>query len=160
MRSSLAECFGTFLLVFAGTGAIVIDQVTGGGVTHVGIALTFGLVVMAVIYALGEISGAHLNPAVTLGFWTARRFPGARVAPYVVSQCAGAILASLLLRLMFPRATTLGATIPSGPALQSAVLELVLTTFLMFVILSVSTGSKEKGIMAGTAIGAVVGLEA
>jgi hypothetical protein len=98
----VAETIGTFCLVFAGTGAITINDVSGGQVTHVGIALTFGLVVMAMIYAIGDVSGAHLNPAVTLGFWVARRFSGSHVLPYVLSQIAGAVGASLLLRLMFP----------------------------------------------------------
>jgi len=89
-----AECLGTFALVFAGTGAVVIDEVSGGGVSHVGIALTFGLIVLAMIYTLGDISGAHINPAVTIGFWAARRFESREVLPYVVSQCAGAFLAS------------------------------------------------------------------
>src|SRR5205823_11194859 len=96
-----AECLGTFALVFAGTGAVVIDAVTGGGVSHVGVALTFGLVVMAMIYAVGDVSGAHLNPAVTVGFWLARRMPGRCVVPYLLSQVAGAMLASLLLRALF-----------------------------------------------------------
>ena len=159
-RRYLAELFGTFVLVFAGTGAIVIDEVAGGRVTHVGIALTFGLTVMALIYALGEVSGAHLNPAVTIGFWRARRFPGSQVVPYVVSQLAGALLASVLLRLLFPQSISLGTTLPAGSVLQSGILELILTLILMFVILSVSTGSKEKGVMAGAAVGAVVGIEA
>jgi len=161
MRALAAELLGTFFLVFAGTGAIVIDEVHRGAVSHVGVALTFGLVVLALVYALGEASGAHLNPAVTFGFWAAGRFPGRRVPAYVVSQCAGALLASGLLRLLFlADATTLGATRPAGPAWQSFVLEAVLTLFLMFVILSVSTGAKEKGVMAGVAVGAVIGLEA
>jgi aquaporin Z len=161
MRALAAELFGTFALVFAGTGAIVINEVHGGAVTHVGVALTFGLVVLALIYALGEVSGAHLNPAVTLGFFLARRFPASRVPPYALSQCAGALLASLLLRLLFlDNTTTLGATRPAGPAVQSFVLEAVLTLLLMFVILSVSTGAKEKGVMAGVAVGAVIALEA
>src|SRR5437667_6993856 len=109
-----AECFGTFALVFAGTGAIVIDEVTGGGVSHVGVALTFGLLVLAIVYTLGDISGAHINPAVTIGFWAARRFQSRQVLPYVVSQCAGAFLASTVLRLLFPANATLGATIPTG----------------------------------------------
>jgi MIP family channel proteins len=155
-----AEVFGTFALVFAGTGAIVINEVSNGTVTHVGIALTFGLVVLALIYALGEVSGAHFNPAVTLGFYLAGRFPLRSVLSYVIMQCAGALLASLLLRLLFPDATTLGATLPSGSAFQSFVLEVVLTLFLMFVILSVSSGAKEKGVMAGVAVGAVIALEA
>jgi MIP family channel proteins len=155
-----AECFGTFALVFAGTGAIVIDDITGGGVSHVGIALTFGLIVLAMIYTLGDISGAHINPTVTIGFWTARRFDARKVLPYVVSQCAGAFLASVTLRLLFPANVTLGATLPAGSPLQSFVLELILTALLMFVILAVSTGAREKGITAGIVVGSVIGLEA
>jgi aquaporin Z len=160
VRSYIAEIFGTFALVFAGTGAIVINDVSGGVVSHAGIALTFGLVVLAMIYAVGEVSGAHLNPAVTVGFFLARCFPGQRVLPYVLSQCVGAFLASGLLHLLFPSSVTLGATLPAGPAVQSFILEFVLTLLLMFVILSVSTGAKEKGITAGIAIGSVIALEA
>ncbi len=160
MRKLAAELFGTFALIFAGTGAIVVNAASGGAVTHVGVALTFGLIVLALIYALGDVSGAHLNPAVTLGFCLAGRFPARSVLPYVVCQCTGALLASLLLRLLFPDDATLGATRPAGPVAQSFVLELVLTLFLMFVILSVSTGAKEKGVMAGVAVGAVIALEA
>src|ERR1700674_4261442 len=114
MSKYAAEVFGTFALVFAGTGAVVIDAVTGGRVTHVGIAITFGLVVMAMIYAVGDVSGAHLNPAVTVGFWLAGRLPGRCVAPYVLSQVSGAMLASLLLRAMFLNRAYLGATLPAG----------------------------------------------
>jgi MIP family channel proteins len=160
MRKLAAELFGTFSLVFAGTGAIVINDVSGGTVSHVGIALTFGLIVLTMIYALGDVSGCHLNPAVTLGFYFGRRFAGSMVVPYIASQCVGAILASLTLRLMFPSHAALGATIPVGNALQSFVLEFILTLILMFVILSVSIGSKEKGIVAGVAIGSVIALEA
>ena len=160
MKRLVAELFGTFALVFAGTGAIVINDVSGGSVSHVGVALTFGLVVMAMIYALGDISGAHLNPAVTMGFYLARRMEGNLVLPYIVSQCLGGLAASLLLHGLFPSHRTLGATIPAGPLMQSFVLEIVLSCILMFVILAVSTGSKEKGITAGIAIGAIVGLEA
>ena len=161
MRARLAaECFGTFALVFAGAGAITIDGITDGAVTHVGIALTFGLVVMAVIYAVGDVSGAHINPAVTLGFWAAGRFPRREVPAYVAAQCAGAVAAGFVLKGLFPDHATLGATAPAGTAGQSLLLEIVLTLFLMFVILSVATGSRERGIMAGAAIGAVFGLEA
>jgi aquaporin NIP len=160
MKRYAAEIFGTFVLVFAGTGAMVIDAHTGGTVTHVGVGLTFGLVVMAMIYAIGDVSGAHINPAVTIGFWVARRFPGNKVPGYIACQCAGALAASGLLRLLFPDAQTLGETLPAGLVWQTFVIEIVLTLILMFVILSVSTGAKEKGIMAGVAIGAVVGLEA
>src|SRR5438874_12426148 len=123
MRKYVAEALGTFALVFAGTGAVVIDAVTGGGVTHVGISLTFGLVVLAMVYAVGDVSGAHLNPAVTLGFALASRFPARHVVPYVLAQCGGAFLASGLLRALFPDHPTLGATLPAGPAAQSFVLE-------------------------------------
>ena len=159
MKKLASELFGTFALVFAGTAAIVVNDLSGQ-VTHVGVSLTFGLIVLSMIYALGDVSGAHLNPAVTIGFFLARRFSGRWVLPYVASQCVGALLASCLLRLLFPESTALGATLPSGPPLQSFILEVVLTLFLMFVILSVSTGAKEKGITAGIAVGAVIALEA
>src|SRR5262245_59530094 len=114
MKKYFAEVFGTFGLVFAGTGAIIINDVSHGMVTHVGVALTFGLIVLAMIYTFGDISGAHLNPAVTIGFFAARRFEGRLVAPYIASQCAGALAASLLLRLLFSAHATLGATVPAG----------------------------------------------
>ncbi len=153
-----AEALGTFALVFAGTTAVVVNVT--GAVSHVGVALTFGLVVFALIAALGDVSGAHLNPAVTLAFRLARRFPGREVLPYVLAQCAGAVAASLTVRLLFPDAINLGGTAPAGPEAQAWVLELLLTAGLMFVILGVSTGAKEKGITAGLAIGGVVALEA
>ena len=112
------------------------------------------------VYAIGDVSGSHLNPAVTLGFWFSRRFPGRAVIPYLLSQVLGAFLASGLMRAMFVTHATLGATKPAGPALQSFVLEAVLTAMLMFVILAVSSGAKEKGLMAGIAVGGVIGLEA
>jgi MIP family channel proteins len=155
-----AEFIGTFGLVFAGTGAIIINDLSGGAVTNVGIGLTFGLIVLAMIYAIGDVSGAHLNPAVTLGFFAARRLEGKMILPYVLSQVSGALAASLLLRGLFPQHQTLGSTAPAGPALQSLILEIVLTAFLMFVILNVSTGAKERGITAGMAIGSVIALEA
>ena len=160
MKQYISELLGTFALVFAGTGAIIINQVSGGAITHVGIALTFGLVVLAMIYTFGDISGAHLNPAVTLGFWAARRLPARDVAPYIISQVIGAILASGALRLLFPQSQTLGATLPAGSEMQSLVLEIILTFLLMLTILNVSTGAKEKGITAGIAVGAVIALEA
>ena len=160
MKRLVAEFLGTFGLVFAGTGAIVIDKASHGGVSHVGIALTFGLVVLAMIYAFGDVSGAHLNPAVSAAFAVARRFAWRDVPGYVVAQVAGAFAASVLLRFLFPTDDNLGATLPSGSAAQSFVLEAVLTFLLMLVILSVSVGAKEKGITAGIAIGAVIGLEA
>jgi len=103
MKKLVAQCIGTFALVFAGTGAIVINDVSGGVITHAGIALTFGLIVLAMIYTFGDISGAHLNPAVTLGFWASRRLPARDLPPYIVSQIIGALLASGVLRFLFPQ---------------------------------------------------------
>jgi aquaporin Z len=160
MRKYIAEILGTFGLVFAGTGAVVIDSVTGGAVTHVGVALTFGLIVMAMIYAVGDVSGAHLNPAVTLGFYVAGRMTGGCVLPYMLSQVSGGLLASVSLLMLFGNHASLGATIPAGSAVQSFALEAILTGLLMFVILCVSTGSKEVGAMAGIAVGGVIALEA
>jgi aquaporin Z len=159
-RKYAAEFIGTFGLVFAGTGAIIINDVSGGAVTNVGIGLTFGMIILAMIYAVGDVSGAHLNPAVTLGFFAARRLEAKMVLPYMLSQLLGALAASLLLRGLFPQHSTLGATAPAGPALQSLILEIILTALLMFVILNVSEGAKERGITAGIAIGSVIALEA
>ena len=159
IRELWAEMIGTFILIFAGTGAIVINTQTAA-LGHVGIALTFGLVVLALIYALGDVSGAHFNPAVTIGFSLAGRFPWAKVPGFLLAQGAGAMAASALLRGLFPLDAKLGATLPAGPEGQSFVLEIFLTWFLMITILSVSWGAKEKGITAGLAIGAVIGLEA
>ena len=159
-RRSMAEAIGTFALVFAGTGAIISNELSGGSVTHVGVALTFGLVVLAMIYAVGPISGAHFNPAVSFGFWLSGRFQGRDLAAYVLVQCGSAIAASALLRAIFPTHLTLGATHPLGGVARSFLLEVVATFFLMFVILCVATGAKEQGIMAGTAIGATVALDA
>jgi aquaporin Z len=160
MKRLAAEAIGTFALVFCGTGAIVIDTVTHGGVSHAGVAITFGLIVMAMIYAVGDVSGAHLNPAVTLGFVLARRFEARRIPGYLAAQLIGALAASGLLRLLFLDSPTLGETLPLGPVWQSFILEAVLTFFLMLVILRVSTGPKEKGITAAIAVGGVVALEA
>jgi aquaporin Z len=160
IRKLAAEAFGTFALVFAGTGAIVINEVSAGTVSHVGIALTFGLIVLAMIVAIGGVSGCHINPAVTLGLCAARRFDERLVAAYVIAQCAGGLLASGILRLLFPASVTLGATEPSGGIVQSFVMEFLLTLILMFVILCTSTAAREQRQFAGVAIGAVVALEA
>ncbi len=160
MKKLFAEFLGTFALVFAGTGAIIINHASHGAISHAGIALTFGLIVLAMIYTFGDVSGAHLNPAVTTAFAAAGRLPWHDVPGYVAAQVTGAFAASILLRVLFPDDATLGATLPAGSASQSFILEIVLTFLLMLVILSVSTGAKEKGITAGIAIGAVIGLEA
>lgn len=160
MRRGLAEFLGTFALVFAGTGAIVVNQVQSGIVTHPGIAAVFGLIVTAMIYTFGDVSGAHLNPAVTLAFTAAGRFPTREVPLYLGAQVLGAVAASALLSQLFPGTKTLGETLPSGSTLQSFIFEMILTFILMLVILQVSTGAREKGITAGMAIGMTVGLEA
>ena len=160
MKKYLAELLGTYALVFAGTGAIIIDQQTHGSITHVGVAITFGLVVMSMIYTFGDISGAHLNPAVSIAFTLAKKFPVKELLPFILSQLSGAILASLTLKFLFPSNQFLGATLPTGSAGQSFILEFILTFFLMLTIINVATGSKERGMFAGLAIGAVVGLEA
>ncbi|SNC61425.1 aquaporin Z [Hymenobacter gelipurpurascens] len=160
MPKYLAEVLGTFAIIFCGTGAIIINQETGGTVTHVGIAITFGLVVTSMIYALGNISGAHFNPAVSIAFAVARKFPAREVLPYIISQVVGAVLASATLRFLFPANVLLGATMPKGSEMQSFVLEFILTYFQMLVVMNVAHGSKEQGMFAGLAIGGVVLLEA
>lgn len=160
MKKYVAELIGTFALVFCGTGAIIINQETSGAVTHPGVAFTFGLIVMVMIYALGPVSGAHLNPAVTIAFGVARRLDGKEVLPYIISQVAGAFVASITLHFLFPQNELLGMTLPRGTDAQSFILELLLTFFLMLVIMQVATGSKEQGMFAGLAIGSTVLLEA
>ena len=156
----IAEAIGTFALVFCGTGAIVINEFTGGTVTHPGIAVTFGLIVMGMIYAFGDISGAHINPAVTIAFAYAKKFPWKEVPLYVVAQLIGAMAASGLLFYLFPENELLGTTLPQIGVLKVFIFEILLSFFLMVVIINVSTGSKEIGVIAGIAIGGVVLLEA
>ena len=160
MKNYISEFIGTFAMIFCGTGAMTINEITGGDVTHVGIGITWGLIVMAMIYAFGEISGAHFNPAVSIAFAYAKKFSWKEVPKYIFFQVAGAFAASLLLMWLFPKSELLGATIPTVDVWRAFVLELILTFFLMVVIINVSTGSKEIGMMAGIAIGSVVLLEA
>ena len=160
MKRYISEFIGTFAMIFCGTGAMTINEVTGGDVTHVGIAMTWGLIVMAMIYAFGETSGAHFNPAVSIAFAHAKKFSWREVPKYILAQVLGAFAASLLLWFLFPSSEILGATIPTVDVWRAFVLEFLLTFFLMVVIINVSTGSKEIGAVAGIAIGAVVLLEA
>jgi aquaporin NIP len=160
MKKYISEFIGTFSMIFCGTGAMTINEVTGGEVTHVGIAITWGLIVMAMIYAFGETSGAHFNPAVSIAFAFAKKFAWKEVPKYIIAQVLGALLASVILWFLFPASENLGATIPTVDVWRAFVLEFLLTFFLMVVIINVSTGSKEIGVLAGIAIGGVVLLEA
>ena len=160
-----SELLGTFILVFTGTGAVVFNEISGGAVTPLGIGLVFGLVVMVLVYTLGDISGAHINPAVTLGFWASGQFESKLVAPYILAQCCGALLASFLLRGLFGIHGNMGATLPleidARPMVyECLILEIILTFILMFVILNVATGAKEKGIFTGIVVGGLIALEA
>ncbi len=160
MRKYIAEFIGTFGLVFFGTGAIIVNEQTGGALGHVGIAISFGLIILSMIYAFGDISGAHINPAVTLGFAVADRMDKKEVMPYIIAQIAGAFTASFILHFLFPANINLGTTMPAGSAMQSFIIEIILTYFLMMVIINVSQRSKEVGVLAGIAIGSTILLEA
>ncbi|WP_296317701.1 aquaporin [Winogradskyella sp. UBA3174] len=161
-KKGFAELLGTFTMVFCGCGAMTVNEITGGAITHVGVAITWGLVVMAMIYAFGEISGAHFNPAVTIGFAIAKKFSWKKVPEYIAFQTIGAFLAILVLWVLFPESESFGHTYPAeGFAPYKAfIFEFFLTFFLMLVIINVSTGSKEIGTMAAVAVGAVILLEA
>ncbi|MDZ4768144.1 MAG: MIP family channel protein [Chloroflexota bacterium] len=158
-RRSAAELIGTFALVTAGCGAIIVNAQTGA-LTHVGIALTFGLIVTAMIAATGHISGAHFNPAVTIAFAVTRHFPWREVIFYVGAQVLGAMLGALTVRLLIGDDAALGATIPNGTVGQSFGLEVLLSAVLMFVIISVATDTKAVGAPAALAIGFTVVLSA
>ena len=159
-RAYAAEAVGTFLLVFAGPGAVVIDAVSGGAVSHLGVGISFGLAVMCAIFALGHISGAHINPAVTLGFAATGRFPWGHVPYYIIAQLLGAAAASAVHLGLFGNVANLGATVPTGGAGQAFGLEIVITFFLMFVILSVALDRRALPGSAPIAIGGYVGLAA
>jgi MIP family channel proteins len=159
--AAVAELLGTFVLVFAGTGAIVVDRISNGVVTHLGISCVFGAVVTALIYTFGHISAAHFNPTVTLAFWASGFFPGRQVLPYILAQCLGAVAASVLLFISFGQVANLGATLPLHDNwLQSFVLETVLTFILMLVILGSGLDRRAPIGFAGVAIGLTVGVEA
>lgn len=161
MKKYISEFIGTFALIFCGTGAMTVNEITNGAdLTHIGVAITWGLIVMAMIYAFGEISGAHFNPAVTIAFAYAKRFSWKEVPKYIIAQLVGALLASVMLWVLFPTSEFYGATLPTVVPWRAFILELLLTFFLMLTIINVSTGSKEVGVMAGIAIGGVVLLEA
>jgi aquaporin NIP len=158
-RSLVAEAIGTFGLVFAGCGAIMIDDKTHQ-LGHVGVAITFGLAIMFGIYAVGHISGAHFNPAVTFGFALTRHFPWSRAAGYWLAQLGGALAAAAILRGSLGNRADLGASLPTGSQGQSFLWETILTFFLMFVIMSVATDTRAVGEAAAIAIGGTVGLDA
>lgn len=160
MKKYLAELIGTFGLVFCGTGAIVINEVSGGSISHAGIAITFGLIVVAMIYTFGDISGSHINPAVTIAFAVIKKIEVIEAIKYIISQVIGAIVASLVLHFLFPENKNLGVTLPAGSETQSFILEFILTFFLMLVIIHTSQGKKEVQNIAGIVIGGTVLLEA
>lgn len=159
IRRSAAELVGTYALVTAGCGAIMVNAQTSA-LTHVGIALTFGLIITVMIASTGHLSGAHFNPAVTIAFAVTRHFPWREVVYYVVAQMLGALLGAVTLRLLIGDIAALGATLPSGSALQSFGLEVLLTAVLMFVIISVATDTRAVGTPAALAIGFTVALDA
>ncbi|WP_179346481.1 MIP/aquaporin family protein [Winogradskyella ursingii] len=161
-RKLLAELIGTFTMVFCGCGAMTVDEVTGGSITHVGVAITWGLVVMAMIFAFGEISGAHFNPAVTIGFAYAKKFEWKHVPKFISAQIIGAFLAIAVLWMLFPESQSYGHTYAANgfEQYQAFIMEFFLTFFLMITIINVSTGSKEIGTMAAIAVGGVILLEA
>jgi MIP family channel proteins len=159
LRVLVAEAIGTFALVFAGAGAVMVDAKTQA-LGHVGVAITFGLVIMVMVYAVGHISGAHFNGAVTFAFALTRHFPWARAAAYWVAQLVGAIVAALLLRTSLGEIASVGATLPSGSQAQSFLWELVKSVFLMFVILAVATDTRAVGEAAAIAIGGTIALDA
>ncbi|HUZ85184.1 MAG TPA: MIP family channel protein [Gaiellales bacterium] len=159
LRSLVAEAVGTFALVFAGCGAIMVDARTHA-LGHVGVAISFGLVIMVMIYAVGHVSGAHLNPSVTFAFALTRHFPWPRVGLYWAAQLAGGLAAALVLRASLGTVAHVGATLPSGSAGQAFLWEAVLTFLLMFVIMAVATDTRAVGEAAAIAIGGTVGLDA
>ena len=159
MKRYISEFFGTFCLVFCGAGSIITNDLSQGSISHIGISLTFGLIVMAMIFALGKISGAHINPAVSIAFSVSGNFKKKDLIPYVLSQTLGAIFASGILFQLFPTHISQGGTLPSGSNFQAFIIEFILTFILMFVIINVSSESKETGTLAGISIGGVVCLE-
>jgi len=159
VKKYIAELIGTFALVFCGTGSIIINDVTGGVVSNVGIGITFGMIVMVMIFAFGNISGAHINPAVTIAFAVTDRFDKKLVTPYIIAQLIGGLLASIVLRLMFLDHDDLGTTSPLGSWYQTFIMEVILTYFLMLVILFVSQNRAVSQFTA-IAVGATVMMEA
>lgn len=159
-RRALAEATGTFFLVFVGPGAVMVNAYSGGAITHPGIALSFGFVLLAMIYALGHVSGAHINPAVTVAFWSIGRFKGREVLPYVLAQCGGGVVASLLLRYLLGPIGNLGATIPSLTVPRAFVVEFILSLGLMLVITAVATDERVSAGVAGMAVGLTLAVEA
>jgi aquaporin Z len=159
MKRFISELFGTFCLVFCGAGSIITNDLSQGSISHVGISLTFGLIVMAMIFALGKISGAHINPAVSIAFYVSGNFNKNDLIPYILFQTLGAIFASGILFILFPTHISQGGTLPHDSHIQAFIIEFILTFILMFVIINVSSESKELGALAGISIGGVVCLE-
>lgn len=155
-----AEAIGTFGLVFLGAGAAAVNAWSHGAVSHTGISLTFGAVILVAVYSLGHISGAHLNPAVTFGFWVARRFPARDVAPYITAQLAGATAGAFALRVAVGSFAVFATTRPAIPVPSALGVEIVLSFFLMLVVMAVATDSRVAGEVAGLAVGFIVMVDA
>lgn len=160
MKRYIAELIATFFLIFCGTGAMVINTETEGVISHFGVATAWGLIVTIMIFAYGRISGAHMNPAVTLTLVLLKLHPKKEILPYFGAQLIGAFAASITLRLLFPDNELLGASMPQGSEMQSFVLEFILTFMLMIVILLTSQGRRIEQYFAPVAIGLTVMLEA
>jgi len=160
LRILISELMGTFFLVLMGCGSIVVNDLSGGLIGHLGVSMSFGLIVMVMIYSIGNISGAHMNPAVSLAFFISKRMDLLSFVKYLSGQFAGSLLAAFALSGLFSDHENFGMTVPSVPPLQAFIVEIILTMLLMFVIFNISTGHMEKGIMAGVAVGGVIALEA
>jgi aquaporin Z len=157
----LAEGVGTFVLIFIGTGTIMVNTITEGAITHFGICVVFGAIVTAIIYTIGHISGAHINPAVTLAFWTSHVFPANKILPYILGQFSGGILASLLLKIILGNVANMGTILPSNDNwLQALIVEIILTFILMFVVLGSGIDRRASASFGAIAVGLTVVAEA
>jgi aquaporin Z len=157
IRRAVAEGLGTFFLVLIGPGAVMVNAYSAGSLGTTGIALAFGFVVLAMVVSLGHLSGAHINPAVTVAFWSVRRFPGKEVLPYVVAQCTGAIAAALVLRVVLGTVGSSGATLPHVGIGRALLVEWLFSFVLMLVIMAVATDERVAGSGAAIAVGLTVG---
>lgn len=156
LQTSLAEAIGTFLLVFFGCGSIVVNQIHNGSFGLFGIAITYGLLVMVLILSIGHISGAHINPAVSIAFACMKRISWSKAGAYIVAQLIGATLGALLLKCLLANGDSLGTTVPTGGIGRAFALEVIMTALLMFVVISVATDARARTEFSAIAIGSVI----